>query len=133
MPSIIIADLWRSTPFVTMIFVAGLQSVPTDVYESARVDGAGDIQAFIHITLPFMKPFIWLAILFRTMDAIRRFDTIYIMTGGGPGNATETLNLHAYFHAFQYLNIGYGAGLAVFMLMIIFTLSLLILRKIQSL
>jgi len=129
MPSLIITDIWRSTPFVTMIFIAGLQSLPNDIYEAAKVDGAKSYESFKFITLPLMKPFIWLAILFRVMDVIRKFDTIYVMTGGGPGRATETLNMFAYFQAFECLNIGYGSGLAMLMLFVIFMLRILILRK----
>src|SRR5699024_2281535 len=106
MPAIIITDLWLSTPFVTVILLAGIMSIPKDYTEAAKIDGAGAFRSFWHITLPLLKPMIWLALLFRVMDAIKRFDTIYVMTGGGPGRSTETLDLYAYFQSFDYLNIG---------------------------
>ncbi|WP_099355252.1 carbohydrate ABC transporter permease [Fredinandcohnia onubensis] len=132
MPSIILTDLWLSTPFVAVILIAGLQSLPKEPIEAAKIDGATTFQIFYHIILPLLKPIIWLAVLFRTMDAIRRFETIFVMTAGGPGNSTETLNLHAYFHAFKYLEIGYSSALSVLMLIIIFTSSMVILRKVQQ-
>lgn len=128
MPSIILADVWLSTPFVVIILVAGLQSVPAEIIEAARVDGASSWQILRRITIPVIKPMIVLAVLFRTMDAIKRFDTIYIMTGGGPGNATETLDLHAFAYAFTYLDVGTGAAVATLMLGLIIIVSALLLR-----
>jgi multiple sugar transport system permease protein len=132
MPAVIITDWWLSTPFVAIILLAGLQSISQEPYEAARIDGANNFQIFWYITLPLLKPIIWLALLFRIMDAIKRFDTIYVMTAGGPGNSTETLNLHAYFHAFQFLNIGYSSALSSLMFMIILLLSFFILRNIRK-
>lgn len=132
MPAIIITDLWLSTPFVTVILLAGIMSIPKDYTEAAKIDGAGAFRSFWHITLPLLKPMIWLALLFRVMDAIKRFDTIYVMTGGGPGRSTETLDLYAYFQSFDYLNIGYGASIAIIMLIIMFILSMFILRSVQK-
>lgn len=131
MPSIIGTDVWLSTPFVVVILVAALQSLPREVLEAARVDGATAWQQFWHVILPLIRPMIMLAVLFRTMDAIKRFDTIYVMTGGGPGNATETLDLHAYFYAFTYLDVGRGAAVATFMLALIVGISSLLLRSIR--
>lgn len=132
MPAVIGADLWLSTPFVVIILLAGLQSIPQEVYEAASVDGAGGLRVFLHITLPLLKPMIFLALLFRVMDAIRRFDTIYTMTGGGPGNATETLDLHAYFAAFRDLEIGKGAAMAMVMLLIIMVFSGFLLARVRA-
>lgn len=132
MPAVIASDVWLSTPFVVVIMLAGLRSIPGEVYEAAQMDGATGWRLFWNITLPLLKPMIMLAVLFRTMDAIRRFDTIYVMTGGGPGNATETLDLFAYFNAFSYLEVGKGAAIAMVMLLIIFVVSLPILRNIQK-
>ncbi len=132
MPALIGADVWLSTPFVVVIMLAGLRSIPTEVYEAAQVDGASGAKMFWNITLPLLKPMILLAVLFRVMDAIRRFDTIYVMTGGGPGNSTETLDLFAYFNAFTYLEVGKGAAIATVMLLIIFLVSLPILRQAQK-
>ncbi|MFB9276052.1 carbohydrate ABC transporter permease [Cohnella cellulosilytica] len=132
MPSIILSDVWLSTPFMTMILLAGLQTLPTDPYESAELDGANRFQTFWYITLPLLKPYIYMALLFRLMDAIKRFDTIYIMTGGGPGNKTETLNIYVYHQAFEFLKTGYAAALSNVMLLFILVISLYFLRKIQK-
>jgi len=132
MPSVIAADVWLSTPFVVVILLAGLRSIPSEVYEAAQMDGASGWGMFWHITLPLLRPMIMLALLFRIMDAIRRFDTIYVMTGGGPGNATETLDLFGYFNAFTYLEVGKGAAVATIMLLIIFAVSFPILRRLQK-
>ncbi|BBI32148.1 carbohydrate ABC transporter permease [Cohnella abietis] len=132
MPSIILADVWLSTPFLTMILLAGLQTLPTEPYESAELDGANRFQTFWYITMPLLKPYIYMAILFRLMDAIKRFDTIYIMTGGGPGNKTETLNIYVYHQAFEFLKTGYAAALSNVMLVFILVISIYFLRKIQK-
>ncbi|RXZ81056.1 sugar ABC transporter permease [Paenibacillaceae bacterium] len=132
MPSIILSDVWLSTPFMTMILLAGLQTLPADPYESAEIDGANKFQTFWYITLPLLKPYIYMALLFRMMDAIKRFDTIYIMTGGGPGNKTETLNIYVYHQAFEFLKTGYAAALSNVMLLIILFISVYFLRKIQK-
>ena len=132
MPSIILSDVWLSTPFMTMILLAGLQTLPTDPYESAELDGANRFQTFWYITLPLLKPYIYMALLFRLMDAIKRFDTIYIMTGGGPGNKTETLNIYVYHQAFEFLKTGYAAALSNVMLLFILLISIYFLRKIQK-
>ncbi len=129
MPSVVMTDWWLSTPFVTMIFVAGIQSMPIEPFEAANIDGANKFQVFKLITLPLLKPMIYLAALFRTMDAIKRFDTIYVLTSGGPGMATETMNLHSYFQAFSYLNLGYSAALSILMMIISFTAALFFLKK----
>jgi len=102
MPAIIITDIWLTTPFVAMILLAGLRSILGDPFDAAKIDGCSKWQTFRYVTLPLLKPFIWIALLFRTMDAFKKFDTLYLITAGGPGNATEILNLHAYFQAFEY-------------------------------
>lgn len=132
MLSIILTDVWLSTPFVTMILLAGIQSLPHEPYESAKLDGASYLQQFRYLTLPLLQPVILVAVLFRLMDAVKRFDTIYVMTGGGPGNKTETLNLFAYDQAFRFLNTGYAAALSNVMFLLIIVLSAYLLRKIQT-
>ncbi|WP_353952588.1 sugar ABC transporter permease [Knoellia sp. S7-12] len=131
MPSVIGTDLWLSTPFVVIILLAALQAIPQEISEAARVDGVSPWQMLRWIILPIIKPMIILATLFRTMDAIKRFDTIYVMTGGGPGNSTETLDLHAFAYAFTYLDVGKGAAIAVVMLALIIAISSLLLRAID--
>lgn len=132
MLSVILTDVWLTTPFVTMILLAGLISLPGEPYEAARVDGASGLQMFTRITLPLLRPVISLAAMFRIMDGFRRFDTIYVMTSGGPGNATETLNLHTYNHGFVFLNTGYAAALSTMMLLIIFGFTLFLILRIQQ-
>lgn len=132
MPAVILTDWWLSTPFVTMILLAGLKSMSQEPYEAARIDGATWFQTFRFVTLPQLTPMILLATLFRVMDAIKRFDSIFVMTAGGPGNATETFNLYAYNKTFVDLDIGYGAALSVLMLVVSLGIASIILKKLQQ-
>ncbi|HSD53612.1 MAG TPA: sugar ABC transporter permease [Burkholderiales bacterium] len=106
-------DVWKSTPFVALLLLAGLQGVPRDLYRAAAIDGASAWTAFRRITLPLLAPVILVATVFRTIDALRVFDSIYVLTGGGPANGTETLSIYAYKVLFQTLDFGYGSALAV--------------------
>jgi len=106
-------DVWKTTPFVVILLVAGLQVIPQEIYQAAKVDGAGRWDTFKTITLPLLKPVILVVLLFRTLDAFRIFDAIYVLTGGGPANATETLSIYAYKVLFQTLQFGYGSTLSV--------------------
>ena len=130
--TVIVTDIWLSTPFVTMILMAGVQSVSQDYYDAAIIDGVNGIQQFFYITVPLIKPMILLALLFRIMDAIRRYDSIMAMTAGGPGTATQTLNIYSYYQGFSYYSIGYSSALSLIMLIIIFSISLVLLKRIQS-
>ena len=96
--AIVVSDVWKSTPFMTIILLAGLSTIPQDLYHQAKVDGTHFIQRFCYITLPLLRPVMAVALLFRTIDAIRIFDLIYVLTGGGPGGATTSLS----FYAFRY-------------------------------
>jgi trehalose/maltose transport system permease protein len=109
----ILMDVWKTTPFVAILLIAGLQVIPGEVLQAARVDGAGNWQIFRKITLPLLKPVILIVLLFRTLDAFRVFDAIYVLTGGGPANTTETLSVYAYKVLFQTLQFGYGSTLSV--------------------
>jgi multiple sugar transport system permease protein len=109
----IFADVWKTTPFVVILLLAGLQIIPRDLYQAARVDGAGSWVAFRRITLPLLMPVLLVALVFRMLDAWRVFDVIYVLTGGGPANTTETLSLYAYKMLFQTLQFGYGSALSV--------------------
>lgn len=128
MPALIIVDVWQWTPFLALIFVAGLQSVPPSQYEAAALDGAGPVARFVFITLPALRPLILIAVLFRTMDSLRWFDTIFVMTNGGPGTASETANLYAYITSFNNANLGYGAAQAVVILVLVIAVSLVLVR-----
>lgn len=109
----IFADVWKTTPFVVILLLAGLQIIPRELYQAARVDGAGAWAAFRRITLPLLMPVLLVALVFRMLDAWRVFDVIYVLTGGGPANTTETLSLYAYKMLFQTLQFGYGSALSV--------------------
>ena len=106
-------DVWKSTPFVALLLLAGLQGIPQDVYRAAAVDGASGWTVLGRITLPLLAPVILVALVFRTIDAFRVFDAIYVLTGGGPADSTETLSIYAYRVLFQALEFGYGSALAV--------------------
>jgi multiple sugar transport system permease protein len=128
----IVMDVWKTAPFAALLLLAGLKTVPRNLYEAARVDGAGAWQQFRHITLPLLMPVVVIVLVFRTMDAVRVFDAVYVLTGGGPGNSTETLSIYAYKTLFQTLQFGYGSTLATAMFLIVAALSslyLLLLRR----
>lgn len=121
----ILIDVWKSAPFAAILLTAGLQTIPRELYLAARVDGAGAWGIFRHIILPSLKPVILVVLLFRTLDAFRVFDAIYVLTAGGPGNTTETLSIYIYKVLFQTLQFGYGATLAVAMFLCVVGISLL--------
>jgi len=121
---VILADVWKTTPFVALLLLAGLQGIDIGLYESARIDGAGATRRLLHITLPLLKPAILVALIFRTLDAFRVFDLIYIMTGGGPGTATEPIALYAFNSLLQDLRFGYGAAVSVVIFLAVFLLAL---------
>lgn len=123
MHSIILADVWKTTPFVTLLIYAGLQTIPEELYESAEIDGAGAIRRFFKITLPLLFPIIMIVAIFRIMDALRVFDLVYVMTGGGPANLTETLSVYAYKLLFQTLQFGYGSAVSIATFLLIFLFS----------
>jgi len=106
-------DVWKSTPFVALLLLAGLQSIPRDIYQAAAVDGASPWMVLRAITLPLLVPVMLVALVFRTIDAFRVFDAIYVLTGGGPANSTETVSIYAYRVLFQALEFGYGSAVAV--------------------
>jgi multiple sugar transport system permease protein len=106
-------DVWKATPFVALLLLAGLQGIPRELRLAAAVDGAGPWTIFRRITLPLLAPVVMVAALFRTIDALRVFDAVYVLTGGGPANSTETLSIYAYRVLFQMLDFGYGSALAV--------------------
>lgn len=107
------ADIWKTTPFMALLLLAGLQTIPADLVEAAKVDGAGVWRRFWALTIPLLRPTILVAVLFRTLDAVRVFDLVFVLTGGGPGFATETLSVYTYRALFQNLEFGYGSALAV--------------------
>src|SRR5579883_892220 len=114
--SVILVDVWEWTPFLFLLLSAGLQAIPPEPLEAARVDGAGAWRIFRDVTLPLLKPTIVLALLLRTMDLVRIFDQIFILTQGGPGTATETVSLYIYRTAFRFSNFGYAAAMSFVLL-----------------
>jgi multiple sugar transport system permease protein len=121
--SVFIIDTWGNLPFVAIILLGGLQSLPTEPYEAARVDGAAAWGVFRYITLPLLKPFIILAATFRVMDSLRIFDVIYAATVGGPADATMNLHMRAFFYAFQWYQMGMGMAYAIVLLILVFLAS----------
>ena len=126
MTSVILADVWKTTPFVAIILLAGLTSIPRQYYEAAQLDGAGGWATFRSITLPLLKPFIAVAVLFRAMDAFRIFDLVWVLTGGA--SRTETLSVYIYRVLFRYLDMGYGSAMTVVLFAIVFFMSLGLIR-----
>ena len=131
MASVIIADVWQWTPFMFLILLAGLQAIPQEPYEAALTDGSNAWQTFRHVTLPLLKPAILIALLLRTMDLLRVFDHIFILTEGGPGFATETLSLYIYRAAFRFSNFGYAAAMSFVLLIITNLISAGYIRLLQ--
>ena len=129
MLSLIIVDTWQWTPFILLICLGGLASLPSEPFEAAKVDGASSWQIFTKITVPMLYPFIGLALLFRSIDAFKTFDIIYVLTSGGPGILTRTLNLYAFKHGIEYLSMGYAGSIAIVMLIITIVVAQIFLRK----
>ncbi len=116
------------TPFVALLLLAGLQNIDSALYEAARIDGAGPWQQFVHVTLPLLKPAVLVALIFRTLDAFRVFDLIFVLTAGGPGTATEPIALYTFNSLLQNLRFGYGSALSVVVFLVTFALALFYIR-----
>jgi multiple sugar transport system permease protein len=125
-------DVWKTTPFVVILLMAGLKLIPGEVIQAARIDGAGGWSLFRRIILPLLMPVILVVLIFRTMDAFRVFDAVYVLTGGGPANTTETLSIYAYKVLFQTLQFGYGSTLAIVVFLCVGAMSLLYLRALKA-
>lgn len=131
-PSLVLVETWQWTPLVMLIVLGGLAAIPTEPYESAAIDGANVVQRFRYITLPMIAPFLMVAVIIRTIDALKSFDIIYAITQGGPGTASETINLYLYSVAFAYYDVGYGSAIAVVFFALVIALSLLMLHLRQK-
>ena len=127
--SLIVVDTWQWTPFILLICLGGLASLPNEPFEAAKVDGANSWQVFSKITVPMLYPFISLALLFRSIDAFKTFDIIYVLTSGGPGVLPRTLNLYAFKHGIEFLSMGYAGSIAIVMLIITIVVAQIFLRK----
>jgi multiple sugar transport system permease protein len=131
MLSVIAVDVWQWTPFVFLVLLAGLQAIPQEPYEAALIDGSSRWQTFWHVTLPLLKPSILIVLLLRTMDLLRVFDQIFILTEGGPGFATETISLYIYRTAFRFFDFGYAAAMSFVLLALTNVVSAVYIRLIQ--
>ncbi len=126
--AVMLTDVWQWTPFLMVIVLAGLQSIPPSLYEAAEVDGASPWQSFWRITLPLLLPIIVIGILIRAMDCFKLFDIVYLVTGGGPGNVTETVSFYTYLQGFKFFSLGYTAALALIQLVVIIVIAQIFLR-----
>jgi multiple sugar transport system permease protein len=127
-PSLVLVETWQWTPLVMLIVLGGIAAIPTEPYESAQIDGASHWQMFRYITLPLVTPFLFIAAMIRMIDAVKSFDIIFAITQGGPGSASETINLYLYSVAFIYYDLGYGSAIAVMLFLLIVTLAALLLH-----
>jgi multiple sugar transport system permease protein len=127
--SVIAVDVWKTVPFVFLILLAGLQRIPSEMYEAIAIDGGGSWSAFRYVTWPHLLPFTFIALIFRIIQAFAVFDLVYVLTGGGPGGATETVSLYAYQTTMRYLDFSYGSTIAV-ALVLLLALIALVLRRI---
>ncbi len=125
-PSLVLVDTWQWSPMIALILLAAMQSVPSEHYEAARIDGASGWQSFWHITLPGIRSAIVVALILRTVDALKTFDIIYVITEGGPGTASETLNVLAFKTGFQFFHAGYAATLLILLMFTVLGVAILL-------
>ena len=122
--TLVMIETWQWTPLIALILLGGLTTIPEELFEAARIDGATSVQQFLAITLPLLVPYLLVAGILRTIDAVKSLDLIFVMTSGGPGTASETLNLYLYTNAFAFNNVGYASAISVFFLGFVFLLAL---------
>jgi ABC-type sugar transport system permease subunit len=130
--SLALAHVWREGPLVAIFFLAALQTIPPDLYSAASVDGAGPVAAFRRITLPLLRPTLVIVLIYETIVAATTFDLIYVMTGGGPADATSLISWYAYAEVFKFLDLGTGAALAFLIALALLGLILLYIRVLRS-
>jgi len=128
MPAVIIMAIWKNLGYNMVIFLAGLQGIPQELYEAAAIDGAGGVARFRHITLPMLAPTTFFILVISVIGSFQVFDLAFILTAGGPGNATNTIVMYIYNQAFQFFHMGYAAAIAWLLFIIIFTITLLQMR-----
>jgi multiple sugar transport system permease protein len=131
LPTLILVDTWEWVPFMIIVLLAGLKSLPPDVFEAASADGANSFQIFIHITFPMILPTSVTVVLIRALEAFKLFDIVAVMTGGGPGNATESVTWYAYLTALTFGRLGYASAIAYCLLIIVMIFSLVFLRSMR--
>ena len=132
LPSVMMADIWEWTPFVALILLAGLQSLPREPYEAALVDGASSWQTFCYITFPLLSPAMLVVLLIRVMDSFKTFDLIFVLTQGGPGMSTEILNYYTYRYGFKFFHLGYASALSWVLLVVVTIICMILIRILQS-
>lgn len=130
MASVVLVDVWNTTSFVALMLLAGLQSLPEEPYEAARIDGASGLQTFFYLTLPLLRPIILVALLWRFIDTFRIFDVIYLLTAGGPARVTETVSIYVYRYGFQSFNLGIASAASFIMLLIMLLVAGILARSI---
>jgi multiple sugar transport system permease protein len=130
--AILVADAWRNTPFMAIVLLAGLQIIPRDIYEAAKIDGAGSWQTFRRLTLPLLMPALMVALIFRTLSSFLIFDVVYIMTGGGPGTSTQVLSVLNYQAFLDDFNFGYGGAIAVAMVVLALFIAAIYVRVLRT-
>jgi multiple sugar transport system permease protein len=132
LPALIVVDIWEWTPFMFLLLLAGIQSLPQEPFEAARMDGAGPWNIFVHLTLPMLRPVIMVALLIRALDAFTVFDLVFVLTQGGPGTATEVATLMIYKTAFRFSQFGYGAPMAITLLILVMVFSAAVTRAFKG-
>lgn len=125
-PALVLVETWQWTPLVMLIVLGGLAALPTEPYESALIDGASRWDMFRYITLPLVMPFLMVAIIIRAIDALKSFDIIFVMTQGGPGTASETINIYLYLQAFAFFNMGHASAVVIVFFVLIVALALVL-------
>jgi multiple sugar transport system permease protein len=129
MPAILMVDVWNTTSFVALLLLSGLQALPEEPYEAARIDGASGWQTFVYLTLPLLRQTILVALLWRVIDTFRIFDVIYLLTAGGPARATETVSIYVYRYGFQSFNLGYASAASYIMILIMLVIAAVLARS----
>jgi len=133
MPAVVMVDVWNTTSFVALLLLAGLQSLPEEPFEAARIDGANAWQTFYYLTLPLLRQTILVALLWRLIDTFRIFDVIYLLTSGGPARATETVSIYVHRYGFQQFNLGFASSAAYIMIFIMLVIAAVLARSIGRL
>lgn len=129
--AVIIAQVWKETPLVAILLLAGLQTIPRELHEAAMIDGGGTLLRFFRVTVPYLKPILFIVCVYESMVGLATFDLLYVMTGGGPGDATALIGWYAYTETFSFLNIGHGAAVSIILALILVGMIFLYLRIIR--
>jgi ABC-type sugar transport systems, permease components len=132
MMAIVFADVWKTTPFVFLILLAGLQNIPRELYDAIEIDGGGTWAKLRYVMWPHLLPFTFVALIFRIVQAFAVFDLVWVMTGGGPGGSTETVSIYTYRTYMRYLDFGYGAALAITTVVVLGVIAAVLYRAVVA-